>query len=109
MLLYIVLMTIGLLLGRSGKLSKRLMNKLDLIQFVCLLFLLFAMGISMGTDEKVMKSFSSLGFRSAVFAAFTISFSVLFVFIFNKFILSGLDKNNNVMKKNNKKGERIDA
>ena len=104
-------MIIGLLLGRSGKLSKRLMSKLDLIQFICLLFLLFAMGISMGTDEKVMSSFSSLGFRSAVFAIFTISFSILFVFIFNKFLLSRLDTNNNRKKNNikNKKGERIDA
>ncbi len=96
-------MSVGLLLGRSGKLSKRLMSKLDLIQFICLLFLLFAMGISMGTDEKVMSSFSTLGLKSAVFAGFTISFSILFVFIFNRFLLSGSSI------KKNKKGERIDA
>lgn len=104
-------MMVGLILGRSGKLSKRLMDKLDLIQFICLLFLLFAMGISMGTDEKVMSSISALGFRSAVFAIFTISFSILFVFMFNRFVLSRWDTKNSISKKNKntKKGEKIDA
>lgn len=84
--LYISLMFVGVLIGRSGKLSNKILNKLDLIQLICLLFLLFAMGISMGTNEKVMTSFSSIGLKAAIFAIFSIVFSVLFVFIFNKII-----------------------
>ena len=49
-LLYVSLMFVGVLVGRSGKLSSKILNKLDLIQLICLLFLLFAMGISMGTN-----------------------------------------------------------
>lgn len=83
-LLYISLMFVGVLIGRSGKLSFKILNKLDLLQLICLLFLLYAMGISMGTNEKVMTSFSSIGFKAAIFAIFSIVFSVLFVFVFNK-------------------------
>lgn len=84
-LIYIVLMGCGVLLGRSGKLSKKLLERLDFIQLICLLFLLFAMGFSMGTDQRVMSSFSSLGLRSLFFSIFTIGFSILAVFLFNVF------------------------
>lgn len=83
-LLYVSLMFVGVLVGRSGKLSSKILNKLDLIQLICLLFLLFAMGISMGTNEKVMSSFSTIGLKSAAFAVLSIIFSVFFVLIFNK-------------------------
>lgn len=89
--LYLGLMCCGVLVGRSGKLGKKIMQRLDLIQTVCLLFLLFAMGLSMGMDEKVMSAFSSLGFRSFVFSVFTISFSVLAVFLFNR-LWKGVEK-----------------
>ncbi len=104
-LLYVLLMFFGVLFGRSGKLSPKILNKLDLIQLICLLFLLFAMGISMGTNEKVMTSFSTIGLKSAVFAVFSIAFSVVFVFVFNKafkFMFSGKNKIG-------KAGEDIDA
>lgn len=82
--LYLGLMCCGVFVGRSGKLGKRVLQRLDSIQTVCLLFLLFAMGMSMGMDEKVMSSFSTLGFRSFVFSASAISCSVLAVFVFNR-------------------------
>ena len=97
-LLYVSLMFVGVLVGRSGKLSSKILNKLDLIQLICLLFLLFAMGISMGTNEKVMSSFSNIGLKSEAFAVFSIIFSVFFVLIFNKILTLTFSSKNDVQK-----------
>lgn len=88
-MLYIIIMLCGVFLGRSGKLSRKILEKLDLLQLVCLLFLLFAMGISMGTNAEVMSSFSKIGLKSVIFSVFTISFSVLAVFLFNRLMQRG--------------------
>ena len=97
-LLYVSLMFVVVLVGRSGKLRSKILNKLDLIQLICLLFLLFAMGISMGTNEKVMSSFSTIGLKSAAFAVFSIIFSVFFVLIFNKLLTLTFSSKNDVQK-----------
>ncbi len=81
---YLFMMGSGIALGRSGKVSKRLMERLDKFQLLCLLFLLFVMGINVGTNQEIMDSFLYIGKESALFALFTIGFSVLFVFLFNK-------------------------
>ena len=81
---YLFMMGSGIALGRSGKVSKRLMERLDKFQLLCLLFLLFVMGINVGTNQEIMDSFGNIGKESALFALFTIGFSVLFVFLFNK-------------------------
>lgn len=86
-LLYISLMLLGFIVGRKGNLGKALIKKLDSIQLVCLLFLLFIMGVSMGIDPNVMSSFSFLGFKGIIFASFSIIFSVFFIFIMNKILL----------------------
>lgn len=83
-MLYIALMLCGVFLGRSGKLSKKILEKLDLLQLVCLLFLLFAMGVSMGTNVEVMSSFSVIGVKAIIFSMFTIAFSVMAVWLFNR-------------------------
>lgn len=83
-ILYIAIMLCGVFFGRSGKLSKKIMDRLDFIQLICLLFLLFAMGVNMGTNKEVMSSFSKIGLRSIIFSIFTISFSILMVFLFNQ-------------------------
>ena len=62
------------------------------------------MGISMGTNEKVMTSFSSIGLKASIFALFSIVFSVLFVFVFNKIFSKLIVKQNN----NDQAGDRID-
>lgn len=83
-ILYIGLMVCGIVVGKSGKLRKQILERLDVIQLICLLFLLFAMGISMGTNPEVMSSFSTIGFKSILFSIFTITFSIIMVFIFNQ-------------------------
>lgn len=82
--LYIGIMVVGVFFSRSGKIPQKVFKEMDRIQMVCLLFLLFVMGVSVGVNKQVMQSFPKLGFQSVIFSVFTISFSVLFVFLFQR-------------------------
>ncbi len=76
-LLYIGIMLIGAFLGNRELLPKFLMKRMDTIQFLCLLLLLFIMGVSIGLDEEVIQSFGTIGVRGIIYALASILFSVL--------------------------------
>lgn len=82
--LYIGIMAVGVFFSRNGKIPQKVFKEIDRIQMVCLLFLLFVMGVSVGVNKQVMQSFPKLGLQSVIFSVFTISFSVLFVFLFQR-------------------------
>ncbi|MFC4803467.1 LysO family transporter [Filifactor villosus] len=88
-LMYIGIMAVGVLFARSGKIHKKIFEEMEKIQLVCLLFLLFVMGCSVGANKEVMRSFPSLGLKSVAVSVFTISFSILFVFVFNRLFQLG--------------------
>lgn len=98
-LLYVGIMGLGVVLSRSGKVHDIVYKWISWIQLLALFFLLFIMGVNLGSNKKVMKEFGTLGLHSVVVSLFTIGFSVLFVFIFRK--TYDFIKNKNATKKLN--------
>ncbi|NBG87637.1 LysO family transporter [Isachenkonia alkalipeptolytica] len=89
-LLYIAIMIFGAFLGNRKLIPKPLMKKIDTIQFLCLLLLLFIMGVSIGLDEEVIQSFGTIGVQGIIFAVASILFSILGVrLIASKVLVKG--------------------
>lgn len=87
LLLYLGVILLGAFISSKGKISHRLLDRLNMVQTLCLLFLLMIMGIKIGIDENVIRSFLNIGFKAIIMGIFTVGFSVLFVFIVSKFII----------------------
>ncbi|MCT4565373.1 MAG: LysO family transporter [Maledivibacter sp.] len=85
-LLYIVIISIGALMGYKDIISEKVFSKTSSIQYMCLLFLLFIMGIKIGINKEVLLSFHRLGFNAVIISIFSIVFSVLGVKIISKSI-----------------------
>lgn len=92
LLLYLGILILGAYIGFKDKISDKLKGQLNNIQNICLLFLLFIMGIKIGIDENVISSFFNIGLKALVISIFTVSFSILGVFLVSKFILGKRDK-----------------
>ncbi|MGF7058183.1 LysO family transporter [Brassicibacter mesophilus] len=92
LLLYLGILLIGALAGYKELGGKKLESKLNIIQTICLLFLLFIMGVRMGLDDKVISSFLELGFQAVIISIFTIAFSVLLVKLAKKLIVRNGEK-----------------
>ncbi len=90
--LYLGILIVGGFFGYKGYGGKKLDSKLGAIQTICLLFLLFIMGLKMGLDEKVISSFFELGFQAIVISIFTITFSVLLVKLVKGFVLKNIQQ-----------------
>lgn len=87
LLLYSAILIIGGLFGYKGFGGKELDSKMGTIQTVCLLFLLFIMGLRMGLDDKVISSFLELGFQAVVISISSVAFSVILVKLVKGFVL----------------------
>ena len=85
-LLYIVIMAIGALVGYMELASQKIFNKMSTIQYACLLFLLFIMGVKIGINKDVLMSVHKLGFTAVIISVFSIVFSVLGVKFVSRFI-----------------------
>lgn len=86
--LYLIIISIGAYVGYKDLFLKKLSNKLNAIQHTCLLFLLFIMGIKIGINKEIVKTFPKLGFSALIISIFTIVFSVLGVKIISRYILT---------------------
>ncbi|SKC69616.1 LysO family transporter [Maledivibacter halophilus] len=87
-LLYIMIILLGALFGYKDLVSEKIFSKISTIQYICLLFLLFVMGIKIGINKEVLSSFHKLGFSAIIISIFSIGFSVLGVKLISNFILS---------------------
>lgn len=87
LLLYLSAILLGAFISYKGKISDKILDKLNIIQTLSLLFLLLIMGIKIGIDEKVIYSFFSIGFKAIIMSIFTVGFSILFVFIVRKLFI----------------------
>ncbi|PAB60494.1 LysO family transporter [Anaeromicrobium sediminis] len=99
LLLYLAILIIGAFFGSKGLTKEKVLSKLELFQNVCLLFLLFIMGIRIGIDKNVLGSFFKLGYQAVVLSFFSILFSVLAVKSIKKFIEKDNKKENMSIKK----------
>lgn len=87
-LLYFGLLAIGWLLSNKGLIPNKLMGKISSIQTMFLFILIFVMGIRLGMNEQVVSSIGQIGFKALIFAFFTAGFSVFFVFLVRKKLIS---------------------
>ncbi len=85
-LLYIVIISIGTLVGYKELVSEKLFSKMSSIQYFCLLFLLLVMGIKIGANKNVLMSVHKLGFTAIIISIFSIAFSILGVKLISKYI-----------------------
>lgn len=90
-LLYFGILVVGWLLSNKGKIHENLMNKISLIQSIILFGLIYIMGVRVGMDQQIISSIGQIGITAAVFAVTTASFSILFVYIARKKLIT--DKN----------------
>jgi uncharacterized membrane protein YbjE (DUF340 family) len=75
-LLYIAIILAGAWLGNRGKLSDILLKNLSKIQYACLLLLLFIMGVNIGLNEQIVRTFGKLGMQAVVLALCSVIFSI---------------------------------
>ncbi|HSH36871.1 LysO family transporter [Schnuerera sp.] len=87
LLIYLFVLILGGYLGYKDKINIGLSNKLDFIQNISLFFLLFIMGIRIGLDEKVIRSFFSIGFKAGIISISTIIITIIITRIISKFII----------------------
>ena len=92
LLLYLGILILGAYIGFKDKISEKLKSQLNNIQNICLLFLLFIMGIKIGIDENVINSFFYIGLKAFIMSIFTVGFSIIGVLFVSKFILEKRDK-----------------
>lgn len=86
LLLYLGVILLGAFISYKGKISDIILDKLNIIQTLSLLFLLLIMGIKIGIDENVIRSFFNIGFKAIIMSIFTVGFSILFVFIVSRLL-----------------------
>lgn len=86
LLMYLGVLALGAIIGYKDKISGKLEANLDKIQNLCLLFLLFVMGITIGINEEVISNIFSIGFKALIISIFTISFSVIAVRLIKKIV-----------------------
>jgi uncharacterized membrane protein YbjE (DUF340 family) len=80
----IISVLLGLLVGYYAKLPQGVVKKTALLQTICLLFMLFFMGINIGVDKDITKNLPSIGLRALVLALASIIGSILLVMSFSK-------------------------
>lgn len=84
LVLYLAILFLGILIGYKEISHKKLLAKLNHLQMIALIILLFVMGIRIGVDEEVINSLGTLGFQAFVLSGCAIIGSVLAVFIYRK-------------------------
>lgn len=86
MLNVIIIMSVGLAIGALLKSHKKLLAHADRVVTYAIWLLLFLLGLSIGTNEAVVRNIGSLGIEAAVVTIFTISFSVLLAYVLFRFV-----------------------
>lgn len=85
----LVALLLGALVGAFIKLNNKWKKINGRFQQLGLIFLLFSMGASIGADEGIIRNLPVIGFKSFLFAALTILFSIILVYFFSeRFILN---------------------
>jgi len=71
-----------MLIGYKEISHPKLLKQLGRLQLFALIFLLFVMGLRIGSDQLVVSNIGRIGLKALFIAVGTIVFSVLFVWIY---------------------------
>ncbi len=83
---YLGILFIGAVFGYRDIIKGKLADNLGTIQDICLLFLLFVMGISIGMNEEVVNNILTVGVQALVISICTIIFSIIAVRLVKRFV-----------------------
>ena len=91
LLMYFGVILIGAIIGTKVKLNEKLSSRLGDIQTIFLFLILFVMGIKIGMDDTVVSSFFSISYSALFISIFTLSCSILGVFLISGFLKGGME------------------
>ena len=89
LLLYIGMLVFGVLIGSRKSVRARPCRWLGTLQRIALIALIFALGVEIGADDKVISSLGEIGLSALLITLFTLTGSVLCVSLVRR--LMGLD------------------
>lgn len=81
LLLYIGLLTLGIILSKMNIFGERVYRSIGKLQTLCLILLLTSMGINLGMNDEIIKSLATIGVKGVIFGLTTVVFSIAFVHI----------------------------
>ena len=84
---YLGMLAIGMFLGYKDLIKGPILNKLDLIQTIGMLSLLFVMGITIGMNKEIIANILNIGVKAGVITIFTVGFSILGLRLISPIIL----------------------
>lgn len=86
-MIYIILSLLaGFFVGFKSNITEKMIKINSKMQTLCLVLLIFVMGMGIGMNKEVLDNLSTLGFKAVLFAVVTSMGSVLVVYLFS-FIL----------------------
>ena len=77
MITVLILMTVGILAGWFIHKKEKLLKILSELTNWSIYLLLFLLGLSVGTNEKILRNFDKIGFQSIIITVFAVSGSIL--------------------------------
>lgn len=86
LILYLGMAFIGYLVGNKMLPKKMNYRWITIIQTIALIILIFTMGARIGADEQIIGSMGEIGLVSFVLTVFSITGSVLMVFLLRKIL-----------------------
>lgn len=92
LIIYLTILLVGAFIGYKDIIHKTIVSKMTLIQTICLLVLLFIMGIKIGGDKAVIISFYEIGYKAIIISLFSIVMSVILVRLIKNFVLNDKSK-----------------
>ncbi|MGL4652259.1 LysO family transporter [Cetobacterium sp.] len=81
-LLYVFIICFGFFLSKYNLIPFKLKNKTGILQTASLFFLLSIMGYKIGSDDKIIKEFPTLGLYGLIIAILSILGSILITRLF---------------------------
>lgn len=85
---YFLILFLGFTLGNRNKTINKLYEKVNIVQNICLFFLLFIMGTTIGLDDSVIISFLDIGYKAIIISITTLLVTIIIVKIISKLIIN---------------------
>lgn len=85
----IVILFIGLFLGRLNLIPEKILKYNSKLQHIGVIILLFTMGVTIGANKSIIHNIRNIGFKSFSYAVITSLLCIAFVYLFSNFFMKG--------------------
>jgi uncharacterized membrane protein YbjE (DUF340 family) len=86
MLTVIIIMSLGIAVGAMARKQPKFLALTDKVITYAIWLLLFLLGLSIGTNEVIVRSIGELGLQALVIAVLTVGFSVFLSYFLYAFL-----------------------